>query len=288
MKYVFCLIVIFCTTFVHAQEDEEVDWEYKEVSSRKKNEDAPIAHKLSIGTGIANYNGDLNASFTSINPGKLIAVGFRYFIRKRYTFRPQLTYFSISADDATTGDAVRNLSFTSNNLEWGLSVIYDFVDHQPRWDLRKRFVPYVVGTASGVFFNPKATFNNIEYELHSLQTEGVDYSRVTFSLALGIGSHIAITERSNINLEIRYAYSFSDYLDDVSGNYIDQNSLSAISASLADRTVEGGNIPSETFDGIHWKSGSQRGSTSLNDRYLFMVVEYEFDIFNHKVVYPAF
>lgn len=272
----------------YAQEDELDDYEFKTSKKSTNKGPRPTAHKLCIGTGIANYYGDLNSNLGSLNPGLAYSIGMRFYVKKKITFQPQLSYFKLKGDDVTQGNAIRNLSFHSNNLECSFNLLYDFVEYEPRWDLRKRVRPYAIGNIGLLFFKPKANYEGVEFDLHQLQTEGIAYNTTTYTAAIGIGTHIALNERSNLNFEVRYTYSFSHYLDDVHGDYIDINDLNGIAEILADRTSEGGNIPSESFDGSHWKEGTKRGSSSLTDRYLLISIQYEVDIFKHSIVYPAF
>ncbi len=287
MKKIVFILLLMSSLFCQAQDEEEENWQFPK--TKKSTKDAkPIAHKLSIGTGLASYNGDLNPSITSISPGVYFSVGFRYYIRNKLTVKPQFALVQLKGDDAKTGDEIRNLAFHSTNFEWSINIVYDFFKFEPRWDLRKKVSPYSFINVGGLFFNPKATYNGATYDLQSLETEGEAYSKFTWIAAIGLGTRLAITPRSNINLEARYTYSFSDYLDDVSGSYRDNKDLTSIGGALADRTSEGGFTPTNTADGTHWTEGSPRGSRALNDGYLLFQIELEVDIFSHTIVRPIF
>lgn len=287
MKNLFLFISISSCLLCLGQDDDIEDWQY--TKQKNKTTDAkPIAHKLSIGTGLSSYSGDLNHSISSITPELCFTLGFRYYIKEKLTIKPQFTLVQLSGDDAKTGDIKRNLSFKSTNYEWCININYDFIKYQPRWDLRKKISPYISANIGGLFFSPKAEYDGKSYDLQSLQTEGVEYSKFTWITSLGFGTRLAITPRSNINFEARYTYAFSDYLDDVSENYRDVNDLTGIASILSDRTTEGGYTPDNSLDGTHWTEGSKRGSRGLNDSYLLFLIEYEFDIFSHQIVHPIF
>lgn len=287
MKQIAFLILLIIHVICLAQDEDEGSWQFPK--SKKRTADAkPIAHKLSVGTGLASYNGDLNPKITSITPGAYFSVGLRYYIKNKLTVKPQFALAQLKADDAKTGDKIRNLSFNSTNFEWSINMIYDFFKFEPRWDLRKKVSPYSFINVGGLFFNPKAMLNGVTYDLQSLETEGDAYSKFAWITSIGLGTRLAITPRSNINLEARYTYSFSDYLDDVSGTYRDNKDLSPIAGELADRTSEGGFTPTNTADGIHWNEDAERGSRSLNDGYLLFQIELEIDVFNHAIVRPIF
>ncbi len=59
-----------------------------------------------------------------------------------------------------------------------------------------------------------------ETELRDLQTEGVDYSNNSLTVPVVLGFKFRVGNRFNVNLETLLHYTFSDYIDDVSGNYI--------------------------------------------------------------------
>src|SRR5882762_1679789 len=75
---------------------------------------------VSIGSGTANYYGEM------VNPGEFgklkpnIALGAEYYLNSRISARAELTWFQLSGNDSKANDSrkVRNLSFTSNCIEF--------------------------------------------------------------------------------------------------------------------------------------------------------------------------
>jgi outer membrane protein OmpA-like peptidoglycan-associated protein len=63
---------------------------------------------------------------------------------------------------------------------------------------------------------------NFETYLSDLQTEGKAYSTRVLQIPLGIGLKFRLSNRLNLNLEMLANYTFTDYLEDVSGNYLTQ------------------------------------------------------------------
>ncbi|MGB0982882.1 MAG: OmpA family protein [Saprospiraceae bacterium] len=61
---------------------------------------------------------------------------------------------------------------------------------------------------------------NFETNLRDIQTEGVEYNTTTLSFPVGVGLKFRVSDRMNINLEAQAVYTLTDYLDDVSGEYI--------------------------------------------------------------------
>lgn len=62
---------------------------------------------------------------------------------------------------------------------------------------------------------------NSQYEtsLAPLQTEGKDYNQNTFNAGFGLGLKFRLTSRIGLHIESQFRYLFTDYIDDVSGNY---------------------------------------------------------------------
>ncbi len=58
-----------------------------------------------------------------------------------------------------------------------------------------------------------------ETDLRELESEGKSYGKSTMTIPLAMGLKFRLGNRFNLNLETLLHYSFSDYLDDVSGDY---------------------------------------------------------------------
>src|SRR5690606_3722723 len=93
-------------------------------------------------------------------------------------------------------------------------------------------------------------FNGNEIALQPLGTEGQgtslstkkNYSLNQFTVPLGIGIKLNIKDGLAISLEYGIRKTFTDYLDDVSGYYVDTDILArengTIAASLSNRSLE--------------------------------------------------
>ncbi len=126
---------------------------------------------------------------------------------------------------------------------------------------------------AGFVFDPRATLNGQLYRLQPLRTEGqglvgrsLPYKLSKLALPMQLGLWIRLT--SNIFLEpsLNYFYTNTDYLDDVSGDYADNDLLrkykGTIAADLADRHLEV--LPND----IHYPAGQGRGNPSRFDQFL--------------------
>ncbi|WP_375580308.1 hypothetical protein ABWH96_04530 [Marivirga tractuosa] len=59
------------------------------------------------------------------------------------------------------------------------------------------------------------------------------YSRLQIVIPVGIGARYKLTNNLDLALEIGYRHTFTDYLDDVSGEYVDLSGFSGSNAALA-------------------------------------------------------
>lgn len=219
---------------------------------------------VSIGSGTANYYGEM------VNPGEFgklkpnIALGAEYYLNSRISARAELTWFQLSGDDAKANDdrKERNLSFNANCIEFSALGAFNLSPMGLRFYQRSTLNLHVFAGIGVLYFNPKATYQGHSYALQPLQTEGVKYSRVQPVIPLGIGGRVKLNPFFNILVEAGYRLTFTDYLDDVSRrNYPDPATLkSDLSRALSDRRGEIGTKPTNDTDGV-------RGNPNKKDGY---------------------
>lgn len=107
---------------------------------------------------------------------------------------------------------------------------------------RKRFQPYLLLGASVFYYQPKTQYSTREnrdkkswIDARDLRTEGQgfvgldgkpletpkQYSLTQFAIPMGLAVRWDIGDNLGLGVEYLYRYCFTDYLDDVSGAYID-------------------------------------------------------------------
>ncbi len=220
---------------------------------------------LSIGVAVnaLNYFGDLAPKSNIVSTElSFTRPGFGVFVDKRFSSRfhgrASLSWGRLQGDDisADPNDElggkryIRNLHFRNDIKELALSASFDL------WGERT-FVtsvkPYIF-LGLGVFHhNPKAlgapgTEQAGQWiDLKPLGTEGQfsphvnvkTYSNFQFSLPFGIGLRYKINRQILLGFEIGYRWLFFDYIDDVSGEYVDPGVFdSEIARKMADRSQE--------------------------------------------------
>ncbi len=193
--------------------------------------------RLDLYGGIANYQGDLqNKRFDLEQSKPAVGLGLSYELSNKFVLRGAANYLRISGSDAKDEKAknvsFRNLSFKSSVLEAQLALEYNFLDIEERG-----FSPYVFAGVAVFHFNPyvKDSADNKVF-LRSLGTEGQGllrypekdlYSNNQFAIPFGGGIKLALTDKLQIGVELGLRKLFTDYLDDVSGNYADSGFLTA-------------------------------------------------------------
>ena len=180
----------------------------------------------------------------------------------------------------------RNLDFRSNISEAYIATeIFPLMFlYSGEEDYKPRLRPYgVIGI--GVFhFNPQGSLtdangNKTWYYLQPLHTEGEgfaeypqrkNYALTQVNIPMGFGAKYYLSDRVNLSLEVLERKTFTDYIDDVSTDYIDPN--------LFDKylTPQNARIARAIFDKTNsiyvagasrFSPGSQRGNPNQNDAY---------------------
>lgn len=232
---------------------------------------------VSFGTGVTSYFGDLNNPGDIIDTRLNINVGLQAFVLDRLALRTELMYYQLEGSDAESdreGRRIRNLSFTSSNLEFNVAAMVNLVPNGLRFYQRNDINLYGFAGLGFTWFNPKAELNGTKHALRPLQTEGVSYGNIALIVPAGIGVKIKAGPFFNIAVEGGYRLSFSDYLDDVSTVYIDNSSFTdPIARVLADRRPEIGLGLAE--------AGDKRGNPDRDDGYLVLNLKLEFYLPSH-------
>jgi hypothetical protein len=197
--------------------------------------------QLGLFGGIGNYQGDLiNSAYIGKLTRFAIGVTGEYELSDKFSLRAGFTFAQIAGDDQYNLKdylKLRNLSFESNVTELSLvAQYYTFGFENRRWS------PYVFGGLAVYHFNPYIlTVNDEKIFLKPLSTEGQGlpgydtkpYPLTQLALPFGIGVKFALNDNIRIGAEVGLRKLFTDYLDDVSTNYADENDLRAERGDLS-------------------------------------------------------
>ncbi len=230
------------------------------------------------------YLGDLAPASTAFslsqyNPGLGISIGKEW--NKTFDFHLKYTYGRISGtdEDARNLDRKdRNLSFVSSIYDLGIITeinLNAWLKGLDRYGLRLYY-----STGVSVFhFSPQTVYQGRLVKLQPLGTEGQGseslsnkekYSLTQISIPFGLGVQFDINEEFELGFEVLPRWTFTDYLDDVSGAYVPLDDLRDINgdlaAALSDRSGE------LTGMNISRPEGALRGDPNNSDWYMFMGV----------------
>jgi hypothetical protein len=182
----------------------------------------------------------------------------------------------LTGDDSYANDIKRkqrNLSFVSPLYEYG---IYTDISINKLWKTLDKYNLrlYITAGINYIHFDPHAFYNGEWVRLQPLGTEGqniVDsgkkpYSLYNWSRPIGMIVEFNFFKRLALGMEFSPRKTYTDYLDDVSGSYVNYDELMAsnnsLGAALANRQGEYlGTGP------VKVPTGTLRGRADKNDWY---------------------
>jgi len=237
-------------------------------------------HEVGVFVGMANYFGDLQPKHIpwGVNDAKTytpsVGINYKYFVNPNLGFRFGATYVKISGADSLSDNRshqLRNLSFTNNIFEVSAGVEYNFLPI----DMEKfKVTPYVFAGIGAFYSNPFALDRDgKKVHLRTLGTEGQGlpqypdrkvYSTINASVPFGGGIKFMVGNTVMIAAEVGLRYTSTDYLDDVSRNYVNMDTLVAYRGLKAAEMAYKGNNH-ENWDGNYPNAGFQRGDMKRND-----------------------
>ena len=266
-------------------------------------------HEVSIGGGASNFLGELGGRdmvgsgfLWDLDFAKTSYVGqfsYMYYAMSKLAIRGNLCVSKVSGDDALTEEFFRNnrnLNFESMIIEGGLFMEVHLKHERTgnRYNLRSpagRYLGmknpigigiYMFTGVSGFYFNPVGQSpDGIKYKLKPLKTEGQGlpggadpYSGISAAIPVGFGFRKAFSGNAGLKFEASYRFTFTDYIDDVSTVYYNNDALASLvsptAAMMADPS-KGGVLPwlpSLTYT----ETGYQRGNEADNDGYMFVTL----------------
>lgn len=239
------------------------------------------AQKSEIGgmVGTSFYMGDLNPRTLFPNFQPCGGILYRYNFNPRWALKTNILIAQVQASDQLTNDHyARNLSFRSPITEISAQIELNFFNLY-NIPARNHFSPYIYIGIDLFSFNPQAELNGVYYDLQNFGTEGQGlegqpkpYSLVSMAIPFGMGIKYNAGKYVSLGLEWGMRYTFTDYLDDVSGTYFDNELLQIQKGDLVAQLADRSEI-------IH-APGTQRGNATTSDWYSFAVFTLTFKIGN--------
>ncbi len=251
---------------------------------------------------------DMRLDHTRMN----YAVFARRKMSKRWALSFNADYVSVWGFDANSlnpARRARNLNFRNRIYELGgrgeFTIFYDNdVGGKGYYD--PDFRVFVFAGLAGFYHNPQGQifsaidengtilepdYKNQWYDLRELRTENQseEYEKIALAVPLGIGMYFTFDKKWRIGWEINWRATFTDYLDDISGNYGDIGVIGdergEIAAALAQQSnqqiIDAINADPETFgaggtlETHRWKDDDLdviKGNPERNDNYITMAL----------------
>lgn len=241
--------------------------------------------QFSVMAGGSYYIGDLNENHFDKNTNLAFGLSYKKNDKnKRYAYRLHFMYGQVEAYDSQSEDpwkVNRNLDFKSNIFELGAILEVNFVKYEPGI-LEKRYqTPFLFFGIAGYNFKPKGLYNGKLYDLQALGTEGqntslntADYYRLNqLAFPVGFGYKRNLTESLSFSIEYGARILLTDYLDDVSRNYVNPTGLAnesgILTPILADKTLQ--QLGDRNI-------GVNRGNSTDRDWYFFTAVSLSWNV----------
>ena len=225
-----------------------------------------------VNGGMSHFIGDVGHYGLHLPQGYYLGGVIQKAIDDHYTFNLMGNYGTIANDDALSNKPfrnARNLHFRSIIVEAGATIEFNFFPVVPG-SRKENFSPYIFGGLALFYFNPQAELDGRWVDLQPLGTEGQHtrlsevgpYSLVDISFPFGFGFKWAVNRTVILAAEVGFRPTRTDYLDDVSGYYVNPVELGElrgpVAAALSDRSLV-------DYD----KTDMLRGNPNNNDWYIF-------------------
>ncbi len=214
-----------------------------------------------------------STDFKFTRPGVGLYAVYRY--TPNLSFRGGFSWSRIKGDDFESADPndrsqgifryTRNLSFRNNLYEFSAQGIWDIFGNHGTFLNRVPWTPYVFTGVAVFYHEPKGLVPEMNYhnagpptpmadagkwvKLRELGTEGQfsnqdiekgeTYGPVQISVPIGVGVRVQLNKRMDFAFEIGYKILFFDYIDDVSGKFVDLGALDGeLAQVMSDRSIE--------------------------------------------------
>lgn len=228
------------------------------------------------------YQGDLNPDRSQFEFRPSVGIFSRWNLSDRWALRVSAFGGQVAHSDESNSNLYfkqRNLSFRSNILDAALQMEFNFYTFRVGFN-RYSFTPYIFFGAAGTAFSPEAQDADGNWvALQPLGTEGqsapniqntiAGYSLIQPAASTGGGVKYSLNKHWTLNGEVAWRILFTDYLDDVSGEFFDSRLVSPETQFFHDRSGQDDQPPIG-------ERGRLRGDPLDNDSYLIFSVGFSY------------
>ena len=217
--------------------------------------------------------GQLSTDISFTRPA--FALSYSQRLGPRFGITGNFMYGTLRGSDFTSADEsdakngkyrfYRNLSFRNRIKELSAVATYDLFENQATYMSRAQWTPYAFAGLSVFHHNPQAIAPAVGLDgqplaeagewvkLRELGTEGQHanlettdanygikpYNLIQLAIPIGVGVRFKLHDVVDLAAELGFRYLFTDYIDDVSRNYVDLGVLdSELARALSYRSNE--------------------------------------------------
>lgn len=245
--------------------------------------------------GVMYYVGDLNPyhHFRDFEAG--LGIIYKYNLTSHFVFRATALYGKVTGNDSKSSGSEyrlnRNLHFSSDIFEIAAGFELNFFKYRTQ-DFKHPITPYFIFQVAYFHMNPKASKDGTYRELQPLGTEGQGssqggkaYSLHQIAFPIGLGLKFNLARGVSLGIEYSFRFTFTDYLDDVSKNYVDPDILSAENGPdagyFSDRSLQ-------KYGSNGTNTNYQRGDTSTKDWFGFLGATLTFRLAKKPICFHGF
>lgn len=244
---------------------------------------------VQVNMGASNLLGDLGGAdapgthgIRDFDPEAIrytVGTSFIYMASKPFALRSNLQFTQLhGSDNYTLEDWRRKRNITVNTSVIALSTLAEIRIPLSKVGIFGRGPFMTISSGIGaIFFNPTGNYNGTSYNLHEIGTEGQrlnkdieHYSRLVLNVPFGAGFRYAMDKNHSFGFEVQSNKTFTDYLDDVSNAYYDNDAI------LADQGEAGAYLADPNLTGNKRKSGAGRGNPNEKDHFLLFTFNYRY------------
>lgn len=282
LKYSLITLTLFCLAYTQTQAQAFIPYSYKDIGYVSVGAYVGLANYFGDLNPAAQYvSTDLSKTRMSLGIEVSRKLSPRLIARAGLAWARVAASDFEAANPENDRDLfrfVRNNHFRNDIFELSLVFTWDLFPSRFVYHKRLPFTPYIMAGISAFYHDPRArvpadegyitgqgfSVNSLGanpgdwVRLRPLRTEGQgltrqfgpnagtaydrQYSLFQPAIPLGVGLRFKITDRVDASVEVAYRILFTDYIDDVAGNYADPRDLitqvGPLSALMANRSVE--------------------------------------------------
>jgi hypothetical protein len=254
------------------------------------------------------FHGDILTDLQYVRPGFGMHINRR--LSPRVSFMTEIAWMRIMGNDFTSSNLVtpvkidtyiRNLHFRNDIKQVSAILKYDIFPNTDHYRKRPIYNMYGFAGITGYCHSPRAKDDKGKWtKLRPLHTEGVKYSAFQLAIPLGLGVRYKLSLQWDLEVDLTYMFTFTDYLDDVSKSYPDPSalgsdksrmfsnrsadSLDVLTGSQRDLAYIQSDLNASVVDNGNYKyiqgygPGTKRGTLKGFDSYAYLSIRFSYAI----------